>query len=317
MSETKKKQRENACEGRFLELRKSLEEAIDLTGYELDSNILNEIHELVRSEAYKADIRDNYYLPTKDDSRPLPDFYNPVSLLPLIPREAEFNSDLIKQYLISINPHIHPTSLEFLSNFRNRDYLKGKFQNDKYKSDFFIKTNFGIGSSDLDKITSDSPFNIELWKRTGRTASGEEIKLEDKDIDNAEKNKDIKIMQENILTVGFWYANINNSNVMLVDQIQTVRADSVVKDIYFKGLDVACDIAKTIKLDEVRVFPAEKHPMFLLHPERWGRIVADLKNIYDANCQRLNFRLDSNGFYYKNLHEDPMVELKNTKLHSN
>ena len=276
MMEPKQKERENTCEGRFCDLRKELSDALSITGTDLNEQKLRDLFSLVEDNIYSYDVQDNYYTPGNDDYRSSPQITDYNSILPLLSRESNINPVLVSKYVSSIDPKIDKETLSHLSRFQYNDYLETTFSEHVKFLDFKIKNNFGIGSSKLGAITSDSPFNIEVWK--------EQYGFE-----------------EHLLTVGFWYRKMATAKVMLIDQIQKTRSSIYVPEAYVKGLDIACHVGKDIGMNEVWVFPANKHPMFKKHPERKSRMLDDLKQIYDVSCQKLNFEGDADTFYIKKL----------------
>ena len=274
-----KPQRAVTCEGRFPELRTLLG---DFFGKKepLSLQRLEEVFELVKDELYTFDTSDNYFSTSGDDLR-LPPREQPASLVPLLARKADVPSDIFDAYIASVDPNTDKKTVRHLQTYNKRTDLSDRLRaGENFSSRYITRTNFGIGIRQNEAVASDSPFNIEIWHRP----------------------EDKKSAPQHALTVGFWYRKMGKANVMVVDQLQEARTDyGKLEKLGELGLKVACDVGQVTGMDQIWVYPAQKHPMFKRHPERGKSALHDFEQIYDESAMTLKFSGDKSTFYIKDI----------------
>ena len=282
---TARRQRQMKCEGRFVELRQNLEEALDLVlsdtknGFTLEH--LAHVHTLLHDEFDTYDARDNYFHKDGRDLRATPPPL-PASLVPLLAKDVVIEPLLVDEYLYTVAPDLSKKLRMLLTYFGEKrrvvDFFNGSHIIEP--KGYYIKTNFGIGNIQGEAVVSDTPFNLELWEQTAHQQS-----------------------YEHAFTVGFWISTQRGKSVAFVDQIQEARHIETKhhKDLGTVGIKYLCGLGRLLGLDEVLVCPAERHPMFFEHPERKPTKVPELKLLYDKAAKDLLFAGNEKIGYYERL----------------
>ena len=280
------RQRHIKCEGRFLELRQTLEEALELVEDGRDKaqpyslSDIERIYDLIKDDFRFVDQRDNYFDRHGLDARPQPAM-EPISLIPLLAKDIYVESPLVAEYLRINAPNLQPDARSFFGTFSDKDVVTNILPLTKRfaPKGYLFKTNFGVGNLEGEAVVSDSPFNIELWQKV---------------------KQDTRTEYEHALTVGFWLGDdIKGShNVVYVDQIQEARrtAGRPNKNLGVTAMGYLTELSKLLKLEELRICTARSHPMFFEHPERLAQKVGELEELYDRTAQRSGFREGKN--YY-------------------
>jgi hypothetical protein len=277
------RQREIKCEGRFVELRTNIAEALDIV---CEGNPcfgeaeLDHVYRLLEEEFGTYDTRDNYFQKDPRDLRKNPPL-QPASLVPLLARDVNVTPGLVRSYVKGIAPGASPQLEDLLSQFGERPFMEeilgrpSGFEPRGYR----FKTNFGIGNRQGEAVVSDSPFNLELWEQTSD-----------------------RMNYEHALTLGFWVYRHEGRTIALVDQIQEARRvlTRPNKQAGIISARYLCAVGKELGLDEVRICPAWLHPMFFEHPERRGTKLSELKGLYDRVADELAFGgLERTGYYHR------------------
>lgn len=269
-------QRQIQCQGRFSELRNEISEALKIVELPLKQKSLEDIFDLVNSDKlYQFDIPDGYFDARYDNLRPTP-LINYESLIPLIARKTELPTDAVALYLNSFANIQDTKVIRVLSEF-NRQINLNQLLSSSHK-EYYLCANFGIGNRDKEIIVSDSPFNIELWL----PASG-------------------KMKKRHAGSIGFWYQQKDGLELFIIDQIQAARTGSPEFITGELALKTICEIGKSIGVNEIRTYSAQKHPMFKKHPERKTQFLSAFTKIYDDSAIACGFNGNKQTGYVKRL----------------
>ncbi len=274
-----RRKREVTCEGRFSELRCNLGTILN-TQEPLSDKDLSDAFELLKDDLSNLDGADNYFDTAGDQLRPSPRVM-PAALVPLLARKMAVPDFLLEAYLIGTEPTVSNGVIDYLRQFNTRAELTDRVRlGEDFSSRYKVRTNFGIGNRPGEAVVSDAPFNIEILHHP---AGSEEP-------------------YQHLSTVGFWYRKMAADDVIVVDQIQDTRTDYPKADpTSVLGLKVACEVARIGNINQVWLYPAQKHPLFRKEPAKRARLIDDFKKIYDDSARALKFDGDESTFYVKNI----------------
>ncbi len=266
MSPDMSSQRESTCKGRFTQLRSELEEALMYFGHTITVGDIVDVYNYIQPRMFQHDQPDNYFHSGQDQLRPSPKPL-PASIVPFLAKRISLPADSITAYIASLEATAEV--VPHLEAYNDRKEL-AEFADKKTK----LLTNFGIGNRASDAIVSDAPFSIELWVPVNRH-------------------------EEHAGTLSFWYRSFGNKNIMLIDQIQAARTSIPVENIEQTLLSAAERVAPAQGFQEIWVYPAAKHPVFIASPDRRARLGQEFFKFYDQNAEQHGFSGDPATYYAK------------------